>query len=314
MNGDVPDSADAVTIAPPSAVVVPPLRAARRRIGLRDFDFDRQAAVMAIVNRTPDSFYDAGQNFALDRAVASAVRAAELGADWVDIGGVPFSPDTPVVSEAEELDRVLPVVEQVAAASDVVISVDTTSALVARRCVEAGAAVVNDTSGFQDAGMLEVVADTGATVVVTHSLGKPHVHWPQPRYADIAAEITEHLAVRVERALAAGIGPEQIVVDPGHDLNKTTRHTLELTRRLAELTTALPYPMLAAVSRKDFVGETLDREKPDRLAGGLAAATLCLAAGARILRMHDVAESVDTVRMFEAVMGWRDPAYEKHNL
>ncbi len=269
---------------------------------------------MAVVNRTPDSFFDQGRTFALDSAVEAALEAADLGADWVDIGGVPFSPDTPEVAPADELARVLPVIERVAASSDVVISVDTTSSVVARRCVEAGAAVVNDTSGFHDPAMVDVVADTGASVIITHSLAEPHVHWPRPRYDDIAGEITHHLLVRVERALARGVRPEQIIVDPGHDLNKNTRHTLELTRRMAELTTALPYPMLAAVSRKDFIGETLDRAKDERLAGGLAAATLCLAAGARILRMHDVAASVDTVRMFAAVMGWREPAWEKHNL
>lgn len=269
---------------------------------------------MAIVNRTPDSFYDQGRTYALDHAVASSLRAAELGADWIDIGGVPFSPDTPVVGEAEELDRVLPVVEQVAARSDVVISVDTTSARVARRCLAAGAGVVNDTSGLHDPAMAEVVAESGATVVITHSLAAPHVHWPRPHYDDVAAEIAEHLAVRVERALAAGITAEQIVVDPGHDLNKTTRQTLELTRRLAELTTALPYPLLAAVSRKDFIGEALDRDKEERLAGGIAAATWCMMAGARIVRMHDVAEARDAVAMFAATMGWRPPAHERHNL
>lgn len=269
---------------------------------------------MAVVNRTPDSFYDRGRTFELDRAVTAAVEAADRGADWVDIGGVPFSPDTPVVAEAEEIDRVLPVVERVAAASDVVISVDTTSAAVARRCVAAGAAVINDTSGFHDPAMVGVVAESGASVIITHSLAAPHVHWPRPTYDDIAAEVTAHLHQRVERALAAGVRPEQIIVDPGHDLNKNTRQSLELTRRMAELTTALPYPMLAAASRKDFVGETLDRPREERLAGSLAAAMLCLDAGARVLRMHDVDASVDAVRMFAAVMGWREPAYERHNL
>lgn len=269
---------------------------------------------MAIVNRTPDSFYDQGRTFALDRAVDTAVQAAELGADWVDIGGVPFSPDTPAVEPAEELDRVLPVVERVTAASDVVISVDTTSAMVAERCLAAGAGVVNDTSGLHDPAMLEVVAESGATVVITHSLAAPHVHWPRPQYDDIIAEIADHLTVRVERALAAGIAPEQIVVDPGHDLNKTTRQTLELTRRLGELTSALPHPLLAAVSRKDFIGETLDREKEARLAGGIAAATWCMMAGARIIRMHDTAEARDAATMFAATMGWQQPAYERHNL
>ncbi|MFW6599402.1 dihydropteroate synthase [Propionibacteriaceae bacterium Y2011] len=307
---DPVDPAPATSVGP---AVLPSLVAPRRRIGRREFDFDRQVAVMAIVNRTPDSFYDEGRDFALDRAVAAALRAVEQGADWVDVGGVPFSPDTPEVSAAEELARVLPVVEQVAAASDVVISVDTTSAEVAERCLAAGAAVVNDTSGLYDPRMAEVVASSGATLVVTHSLAAPHRHLPRPHYDDVAAEVAARLADRVAVALAAGITPDQLIIDPGHDLNKNTRHTLELTRRLAEVA-ELGHPVLAAISRKDFVGETLGRAKPDRLAGSLAATTWALCAGARIIRVHDVAESVDTVRMFEAILGWRDPVELRHNM
>jgi len=268
---------------------------------------------MAVVNRTPDSFYDHGRTFALDKAVDSALAAAEAGAEWVDIGGVPFSPDRPDVGLDEELRRVLPVVEGVRAGSDVVISVDTFRAEVARRAVLAGADVINDTSGLQDPAMVEAVAGSAATLVLAHSLAPPRVHLRKPHYDDVVAEVAGFLRDRMRAAEAAGIPPERLVVDPGHDLNKNTRHSLELTRRLPEIA-ALGLPVLAAVSNKDFVGETLDREQGQRLEGSLAAAVICIMNGARIVRMHDVRAAVDAVRMTEAVLGFREPAYLRHNL
>jgi dihydropteroate synthase len=298
-----------VTVAP----YLPPLRHPVRTIGRRTFDFSSEIVVMGIVNRTPDSFYDQGRTYALDRAVQAALDAAAAGAGWVDVGGVPFSPDTPEVSEAEELDRVLPVVEAVAAASDVVISVDTFRPVVAARSIAAGAAVVNDTTGLHHPGMAEVIAGTGATVVVTHSLAEPRQHLRRPRYDDVAAEVKQFLAARVQRALDAGVGEEQVVIDPGHDLNKTTLHTLELTRRLPEIAD-LGLPLLAAVSNKDFVGECTDLPKPERLAPSLAAATACALGGARLWRMHEVAPAVAAARMTEALLGLRVPTGLRHNL
>jgi len=285
---------------------------APRRIGRRTFDFEKQVAVMAVVNRTPDSFYDKGATFALDRAVAAALRAAEDGADWVDIGGVPFGRG-PAVSVEEEIARVVPVVEGVAAASDVVISVDTANAEVARRAIAAGAAVINDTSGLWDEGMVGVIAESQATLVLTHSIGPPRSEKPKPHYDDVVAEVAAFLQERVDRALAGGVPRERLVVDPGHDLNKNTLHTLELTRRLDEIV-ALGYPTLAAVSNKDFVGESIDREQGQRLEGSLAAAVVCIMKGARIVRMHDVPASVAAVRMTEAILGLRQPAYLRHNI
>lgn len=288
------------------------IRAARRTIGRRDFDFDRQVAVMAIVNRTPDSFFDHGSTFGLDQAVAAAVTAAEHGADWVDVGGLPFSPDTPEISAAEEIDRVVPVVEAVAAASDVVVSVDTWRVDVAAAAISAGAAVINDTSGLRDPAMADLAARSGATLVITHSLAEPHRHVRSPRYHDVVAEVRALLESRVRLAQHHGVPDSQLVIDPGHDLNKNTRHSLELTRRFDEIA-ALGLPALAAVSNKDFIGESLDRPREARLAGSLVAATWCIQRGARIVRMHDVAASVDAVRMIEAIQGWRAPAYERHN-
>ena len=283
-----------------------------RTIGSREFDFARQVAVMAVVNRTPDSFYDKGSTFALDRAVAACLRAAEDGADWVDVGGVPFGRG-PAVSVDEECERVLPVVEAVAAASTVVISVDTHSAAVAARAIAAGADVVNDSSGLWDADMARVVADSDATIVITHSIGPPRSEKPKPEYGDIVTEVVDFLRERVDRALAAGIPRERIVLDPGHDLNKNALHTLELTRRLDEIV-ALGFPTLAAVSNKDFVGEAIGRKQGARLEGSLAAAVVCIMKGARILRMHDIPQAVDAVRMTEAILGWRDPVELKHNI
>lgn len=284
--------------------------AGKRIIGGREFDFARQVAVMAIVNRTPDSFHDRGSTFALDRAVERVKQAAAEGADWIDIGGVPFAPG-PEVPAAEEIERVLPVVT--AARDLAVVSVDTFRAEVAREVIAAGAGVINDTSGLRDPAIADAVAGTDAQLVITHSLAPPRTEWPSPRYTDATAEVAAFLAGRVELALSRGVRPDQIIIDPGHDLNKNTLHTLEITRRLDEIA-ALGYPLLAAVSNKDFIGETLDAAQHERLAGTLAAVVFCITRGARIVRVHDVAAAVDAVRMTEAMLGWRAPAYTRHNI
>jgi dihydropteroate synthase len=265
---------------------------------------------MAIVNRTPDSFHDRGRTYGLERATEAVRAAAEAGADWIDVGGVPFAPG-PEVTVSEELDRVLPVVE--AARDLAVVSVDTYRPQVAAAAIEAGAGVVNDTSGLRDPAMADAVAGTGAMLVVTHCLAAPRTVYPSPSYRDVTAEVGAFLRERVELALARDVRPEQIIVDPGHDLNKNTYHSLELTRRLGEIA-ALGYPMLAAVSNKDFIGETLDVAQQDRLAGTVAAVVFCVLHGARIVRVHDVRAAVHAVRMTEAMLGWRPPATARHNI
>jgi dihydropteroate synthase len=207
---------------------------------------------------------------------------------------------------------VVPVIEQVAAQSDIVISVDTFRPEVAARGIAAGAAVINDTSGLHDPEMADVVATHGATVVITHSLAPPR-HHHRPKYIDIVTEIKAFLAERVQLAVDHGVPESRIVIDPGHDLNKNTLHTLELTRRLTEVAD-LGLPMLAAVSNKDFVGEATGLSTSDRMPPSIAAAAMCVLNGARILRMHDVAASVAAARMMEAVMGLRQPAYLHHNM
>ncbi|WP_256971641.1 dihydropteroate synthase [Microbacterium esteraromaticum] len=280
---------------------------------MREFDFARQVAVMAVVNRTPDSFYDKGATFALDRAVESALRAADLGADWVDVGGVPFGRG-PVVSVEDEIERVVPVVSAITAARpDIVISVDTNRADVAERAIDAGAAVINDTSGLGDPRMAEVLARSQAHVVITHSVGPPRVEKPPAHFDDVVAEVRAFLIERVARAEATGVPRERIIIDPGHDLDKNTLHSLEITRRLDEIA-AIGLPLLAAVSNKDFIGESIDRPQGERLAGSLAAMTACIMRGARIVRMHDIAETVDAVRVTEAILGMRAPVRLEHNM
>ncbi|MFB8145407.1 dihydropteroate synthase [Microbacterium sp. NPDC056003] len=272
-------------------------------------DLTRHLAVMAIVNRTPDSFYDRGATFALDAAVAAGVAAVEAGAELVDVGGVKFAPGPPVPVE-EEIARVVPVVRELAPLTRV--GVDTFQPEVARAAIEAGASVVNDTTGLHDPAMATVVAQGGAGLVIAHSLAAPRTQHPLPHYADVIGDVARFLMARRDLALDHGVPAERIVLDPGHDLNKTTRQSLELTRRLGELA-ALGSPVLVALSNKDFVGEALGRDRGERLSGSLAAAVYCALRGARIVRVHNVRETVDALRMVEAILGWREPAYELHN-
>ncbi|GLY08369.1 dihydropteroate synthase [Actinoplanes sp. NBRC 101535] len=279
-------------------------------IGGRTFDFARRVAVMAIVNRTPDSFHDRGRTFALERATEAVRSAAADGADWIDIGGVPFAPG-PEVSVAQELDRVLPVVE--AARDLAVVSVDTFRPEVAKEVIAAGASVVNDTSGLRDPAMAAAVAGTDAQLVICHSLAAPRTLHPRPQYGDVTAEVGAFLRQRVALALEHGVRPDQIIIDPGHDLNKNTLHSLEITRRLDEIA-GIGFPLLAALSNKDFIGETLDRPQQERMPGTLAAVVFCVLRGARIMRVHDVRAATDAIRMTEAMLGWREPAYTRHNM
>jgi dihydropteroate synthase len=275
-------------------------------------DFDRQVALMAIVNRTPDSFFDAGRTFGLDAAITATLAAVAEGADWVDIGGAPFAPGEPVPA-AEEAARIVPVIAAVREVSDVILSADTFLPAVAEAALAAGANVINDTTGLRNPDLAAVVAEAGAHLVITHSLAAPRTSYPAPRYTDIAREVADFLLRRVDVAVSRGIPEERILLDPGHDLNKNTLHSLEITRRFAEIA-GLGFPTLAAVSNKDFIGETLDLPKALRTEGSLAAAVICILGGARVVRMHDVAAARSAVRLTEAVLGWRAPAYLRHNM
>lgn len=271
-------------------------------------DTSRRVLVMGIVNRTQDSFFDEGRTWQLEQAVAAGLRAAEEGADIVDVGGVKFAPGDPL-DPAEEAARVVPVIERLRRdlPGEVLLSVDTFHASVARAALEVGADLINDTTGLSDPRMAEEVARAGASLVLTHSVAEPRRPFPRPRYEDVVEEVRDFLAARLERALEAGIARERIVLDPGPDLNKNTQQTLEVLRDWGEYA-ALGLPLLAALSRKDFVGESLGLPKEERLAGSLAAAAWTIRLGARILRVHDVRETVRMVRMLEVLAGWREPA------
>jgi dihydropteroate synthase len=284
----------------------------QRTIGRRTFDFSRQVAVMAIINRTPDSFHDQGRTFELSKAVAAVEAAIADGADWLDIGGVPFAPG-PEVSERDEIDRIVPVIEAARARSDAVISAETYHPSVARAALAAGADVINNVTGLHDPALADVVAEAGAWLIITHSLAEPRTPYPRPVYDDVTAEVAAFLRERADLAISRGVPAEKIILDPGHDLNKNTYHSLELTRRLPEIT-GLGYPTLVAVSNKDFIGETLDRPQKERLEGTIATVVVCVLHGARIVRVHDVREVVPAVRMVEGILGWRPPATVRHNL
>jgi dihydropteroate synthase len=284
----------------------------QRTIGRRTFDFSRQVAVMAIINRTPDSFHDRGRTFELSKAVAAVENAIVHEADWIDVGGVPFAPG-PEVTVGEEIDRVVPVVEAARERTDAVISVETYNPEVARAALAAGADVINNVTGLHDLTLADVVAEDKGHLIITHSLAAPRKPFPRPTYEDVAGEVAAFLRERAEAAISRGIPPERIILDPGHDLNKNTFHSLELTRRLPEIT-GIGYPTLVAVSNKDFIGETLDRPQDERLEGTIATLSVCILQGARIVRVHDVAEIVPSVRMVESILGWRPPATARHNL
>ncbi len=285
----------------------PEILSPRRVIGHRTFDFDRQVAVMAIINRTPDSFYDRGRTFGLAQAIDAVDEAMAAGADWLDIGAVPNKAIAPEVSRREELDRLLPLIQAARDRTDAVISAETYHSDVAREALAAGADVINDVSGLHDPALADVVAQAGAGLIITHRLGHPRVPRPQPRYQDVVAEVAAYLRERVALALDRGVAAERIIIDPAHDLHKDTYQSLELTRRLTEIT-AIGYPVLVAVSNKDFIGQTIDRPLEGRLESTVATIALCIWQGARIVRVHNVPEVVPAVQMVEAIMGWRPPA------
>lgn len=286
----------------------------RLELGTRMFDLDRQVAVMAIVNRTPDSFFDRGRTFELRTAVDHALAQLEDGADIIDIGGVKAAPGAPVPL-AEERDRVLPFVEDFRRVSDAPLSVDTFRAEIARQALEAGADLINDVSGMVEPEIAEVVAaHPGAALVVMHPGGPPRTRPFRSHYLpDVTTAVTaecRRLAAEVERR---GVPREKIIVDPGHDFGKNTAHSLELVRRLPELC-ALGYPVLVALSNKDFLGETLGLPLDQRLEASLAAAVVSVMLGARIVRAHATREHARAIRTVESILGWRPPTISARGL
>ena len=266
---------------------------------MKRFQWDiTRPLVMGILNVTPDSFSDGGQFKDTGRGVERALAMAAAGADIIDVGGESTRPGAAVVSADEEIQRVVPVIERL---PGLLVSVDTTKASVAERALVARARIVNDISALRfDPRMVEVVREAGAGVVLMHMQGTPGTMQVNPQYHDVVSEVREFLAERVAWAESRGLQKSQIAVDPGIGFGKTVEHNLALLARLEEFG-SLGCAVLVGASRKSFLGGVLGREVEHRLAGSLAVAGWAVAHGANILRVHDVAETVDVVRMVEAL-------------
>ncbi len=271
-------------------------------LGARRYDVSSQALVMGIVNRTPDSFFDQGATFELEKSIRRAAMLVEDGADIIDVGGVRAGVG-PEVSIDEEIDRVVPVIAAITERFDVAVSVDTWQSAVADAAFSAGAVCGNDISGFADPDYLDVAARHGASVIATHIRLRPRVDDPNPIYPDndVVRACEVFLEERLARALAAGLGPSQVIFDAGLDLGKTTPQSLELlraSRRLVEL----GQPLLLSASNKGFLGELLNLEVDQRRDATLGAVSFGIAMGCRVLRVHDVKGTKRVVRTLSAIL------------
>jgi dihydropteroate synthase len=272
----------------------------RLALGSRAFDLTNRVLVMAILNRTPDSFFDRGQHWSFDAFLRRAEQLLDEGADILDVGGVAAGPG-PEVGEAEELDRVVPAVRALTDRFDVPVSVDTWRATVAREAYAAGAVMGNDISGFADPAYLPVSADAGAAVVATHIRLAPRVHDPDPRYGDLVGDVEAFLLDRARRAGDAGIPAERVVLDAGLDLGKTATQSLELLHATPRLASH-GHVLLLSASNKTFLGRLLDLEVGERSWPSLAAAAVGVTGGCRIVRAHDVRPTRRVCRTLTAVM------------
>ncbi|GAA3739063.1 dihydropteroate synthase [Plantactinospora mayteni] len=283
------------------------------RLGRRTFAAG-DLAVMAIVNRTPDSFFDRGATFAADSALRAVQRAVAEGAEIVDIGGVKAGPGAEV-DVAEEIRRTVGTIAAVRAEfPDVVISIDTWRAEVAVEAVAAGADLLNDTWSGADPALAEVAAATGVGLVCSHAGGlTPRTRLHRAAFPDLLADVRDTVTGLADRAVRLGVRPDGILIDPAHDFGKNTRHSLEVTRRLGELT-GTGWPVLVALSNKDFVGETLDLPVGQRLEGTLAATAISAWLGARVFRAHQVRPTRRLLDMVASIRGDRPPAVSRRGL
>ncbi|RLK23741.1 dihydropteroate synthase [Micromonospora sp. M71_S20] len=283
------------------------------RLGGRTFGPD-ELVVMAIVNRTPDSFFDRGATFAQDSALRAVERAVEEGAEIIDIGGVKAGPGAEV-DVAEEIRRTVETIAAVRAAfPDVVISIDTWRAEVAVEAVAAGADLLNDTWSGADPALAQVAARTGAGLVCSHAGGlAPRTRPHRAAFADVVADVLTTVTGLAERAVALGVRADGILIDPAHDFGKNTRHSLEITRRLGELS-GTGWPLLVALSNKDFIGETLDLPVAERLEGTLAATAVSAWLGARVFRAHQVRPTRRVLDMVASIRGDRPPTLTRRGL
>lgn len=257
--------------------------------------------VMGVLNVTPDSFSDGGFFSSRPAAVARALQMVEEGADIIDVGGESTRPGAEPVPVTEELDRVIPVISEVAKRTDAAVSVDTTKSEVARDALDSGAVIVNDVSAMRfDEAMAPLVSSSGAGVVLMHMLGEPRTMQANPTYTDVVEEVRDALVSWAKKAEAQGIGRDQIVIDPGIGFGKTAQHNLQVIRSIDVLVRE-GYPVLVGPSRKTFIGSTLDVPVHDRMEGTAALVAWVAAAGASIVRVHDVKPMVRVVRMIEAI-------------
>jgi dihydropteroate synthase len=278
----------------------------RFRLGRREFDEDARL-IMAIVNRTPDSFYDKGATWATDAARERVRQVVAEGADIVDIGGIKAAPGVDIDAE-EEKSRVVDFVAEVRAEfPDLVISVDTWRASVGRAVCEAGADLLNDAWGGADPELPSVAAEFGAALVCTHTGGvRPRTRPFRIEYDDVVEDVLSSLTAQAERAVSLGVERERILIDPAHDFGKNTWQTLEVTRHLDRLA-ATGWPVLVSLSNKDFVGESLDRPVGERLVGTLATTAVSAWLGAHVYRVHEVAETRQVLDMVSTIQGTRRP-------
>ncbi|MFC8388589.1 dihydropteroate synthase [Streptomyces sp. NPDC057238] len=283
------------------------------RLGRREFA-PHERVIMAIVNRTPDSFYDQGATFRDEPALMRVEQAVAEGAAIIDIGGVKAGPGEEVTAEEEARRTVGFVAEVRRRFPDVVISVDTWRHEVGEAVCEAGADVLNDAWGGVDPRLAEVAARYGAGLVCTHAGGaQPRTRPHRVTYDDVMADILDVTVGLAERAVSLGVPRESVMIDPGHDFGKNTRHSLEATRRLGEMVST-GWSVLVSLSNKDFVGETLDRPVKERVVGTLATTAVSAWLGAQVYRVHEVAETRQVLDMVSAIAGEREPAVARRGL
>lgn len=274
--------------------------------GKRTIDLTAHTLIMGILNVTPDSFYDGGRFAALERAVEQGLRLVDDGADILDIGGESTRPGAEAVPEGEELERVLPVIERLAGRISVPISIDTTKSSVAAAALDAGAEIVNDISaGRFDPAMAGVVAQKHAGLVLMHIKGEPRTMQLDPQYDDVVRDICDSLRGSMNAAIAAGLAPQQIVIDPGIGFGKQLEHNLQILRRLREFE-ILGRPILVGPSRKSFIGKILDLPPEERLEGTIAASVIAILNGAAVVRVHDVRAAKRAALIADAVLGHID--------
>jgi dihydropteroate synthase len=272
------------------------------KIGDRIFDLSWHGLIMGVLNVTPDSFSDGGEFFAVDRAVEHGLKMAMEGAHIIDVGGESTRPGSEAVTAEEELRRVIPVIEQLRRKSEVIISIDTSKAEVARAAVRAGASIVNDVSGGRgDEEMMPLIAETKSAFIIMHMQGTPQTMQIAPQYTDVVSEISDFFRQQYARAIVYSIDPMVIAFDPGIGFGKTLEHNLELLAQLERLR-AGDRPIVIGVSRKSFLGKLIKSAQiSDRLAPAAALTSLLRARGADVLRVHDVKENVNALKVTEAI-------------